>query len=579
MADSRSNSQATVSELLKAWGQPLDPGRKAAQLVNRVTFGPRPGDVEGIRATGLQAFIDQQLHPERLDDRALDDRLAGLPTLSMSSAELMEKYPDPNQLKRQQEVMGAVADRRPGTPASMSPSSSAMGSTMGDSGDTPREVLVELGREQLLRAVYSTRQLQEVMVQFWMNHFNIFAGKGPDKWMLTSFERDTIRPRALGRFEDLLVATAQSPAMLFYLDNWMSSTPGFRPGGPAAGRPAAFPGRWRRFGGPFGGPLLGPGRQALGAPHPAPGPNARQKHGLNENYGRELMELHTLGVNGGYTQKDVIEVARCLTGWTVLRPRQEAEFFFNARMHDVGEKTVLGHKIPGHGGIEDGLQVLHLLASHPSTAQFIAAKLCRRFVADDPPPSLVERTSREFTASNGDLRVVLQSIFTSPEFSSEGAYRAKTKSPLEMVASTLRALDAQTDAGAQLLGMIGRMGEPMFQYQAPAGYPDRASTWISSSALLGRLNFATAVAENRIPGTKINLESEIAQGAGSPESIVDRLSGLLGTTLSGGSRRAILGSVGSKTDSRDPEAKFSEGFATLPAMAALVIGSPEFQRR
>ncbi|HEY6290588.1 MAG TPA: DUF1800 domain-containing protein [Terriglobia bacterium] len=540
--------------------------------MSRITFGPRPGDLERVQALGLDAFLNQQLHPERLDDSAIEARLAGLPTLSMSTGELMEKYPDPNQVQRKQSVAGAFTARKPGgdsgasnaeamSTAPMSPAS------MGQFGDTPREVLAELGREELLRAVYSSRQLQEVMVQFWMNHFNIFAGKGPDKWMLTSFERDTIRPRALGRFEDLLVATAQSPAMLFYLDNWMSSAPGSDWDGPFAAGPRFFPARpggWQRFG-------PGPVRQN----QPLPG---GQKRGLNENYGRELMELHTLSVNGGYTQKDVTEVARCLTGWTVLRPRQEAEFSFNPRMHDRGEKTVLGHRITG-GGIEDGLQVLHLLATHPSTAQFISTKLCRRFVADDPPASLVQRTSREFLASKGDMRAVLKTILTSPEFYSEAAYRSKVKSPLETVASTLRALNAETDGGPQLLGLIARMGAPMFLYQAPAGYPDRAGAWISSSALLGRLNFAALVAQNRVPGTTVSLDGAAAEGAPAAEA-VDRLSYLwMGTTLSGGSRTAILDSLDKSGAAPSGQGAVGDSFATLPSVAALVIGSPEFQRR
>ena len=568
---------AQIADSPKAWDKPLGDPEKAAHLASRITFGLRPGDLDRVRAQGLDAFLDQQLQPERLDDRAMEERLAGLPALSMSTGELIQRYPDPNQVLKRQSIAGGFASRRAGGEAGPD-MGGADGMSMGQFGDTPKEVLAELGREELLRAVYSSRQLQEVMVQFWMNHFNIFAGKGPDKWMLTSFERDTIRPRALGRFEDLLVATAQSPAMLFYLDNWMSSAPGSEGAGPFAARPRFFPAR------PGFWPRAGVGRPA---PRNRPLPGG-QKRGLNENYGRELMELHTLGVNGGYTQKDVTEVARCLTGWTIYRPRQEAEFTFNPRLHDTGEKTVLGHRIKA-GGMQDGMQVLHLLATHPSTAQFISTKLCRRFVADDPPASLVERTSRQFLSSRGDVRSVVKTILTSPEFYSEAAYRAKVKSPLEIVASTLRALNAQTDGGSQLLGLIARMGAPMFLYQAPAGYPDHAGTWISSSALLGRLNFAALIAENRVPGTTVSLQGAVPQGlsAGetSPEA-VDRFSrSLMGTTLSGGSRKAILNSLAGAERERAGAAPVSQngaagdGYATLPAVAALVIGSPEFQRR
>lgn len=529
---------------------------------------------------GVRAFLDQQLHPERLDDSALQARLKSLHTLSMSTGELLEKYPQPKQLGQP-----GIGQARPASSESMKASGAdAMSMSAGGTGQAdngPREILIELGRQELLRSVYSSRQLQEVMVQFWMNHFNVFAGKGADKWMLTSFERDTIRPHALGKFEDLLVATAKSPAMLFYLDNWMSATPSANAGNVFARR-SIFGGAGR-FGSGFG-----PANARLG--QSAPG---GLKRGLNENYGRELMELHTLGVNGGYTQQDVIEVARCLTGWTIRRPRFEAEFFFNPQLHDEGPKTVLGHTIAAGGGMEDGLQVLHLLATHPATAHFISLKLCRRFVSDEPSASLVDRTSQEFSRTRGDLRAVLGTVLTSPEFYSESAYRAKVKSPLEMVASALRALDAETDAGPLLMALIGRMGEPMFLYQAPAGFPDRSSTWISSSALLARLNFAAAMASNRIPGTQIDWGRALSQdggqnnheaGAASPAAMVDELdSRLTGGALSPASRGAIMNSL----QNRQPDAAAGAGtagsqqdpFTELSTVAALVIGSPEFQWR
>ena len=555
-----------------SWSAPLDPERKVNQLLSRITFGPRPGDVERAREMGPGAFLDEQLHPEKLNDSAMEARLSGLPTLSMSTGELMRKYPDPRRLQLQQARM-RMESGEPASPAMMAPAMEAMSAP---ASETVQEVLIELSREGLLRAVYSVRQLQEVMVRFWMNHFNIFAGKGPDKWMLTSFERDTIRPHALGRFEDLLVATAQSPAMLFYLDNWMSSKPiSNQPSFP--GRREALGNGWRRFGGPF---MPAGFRAGQNGPRFLNGPLAPngQKRGLNENYGRELMELHTLGVDGGYTQQDVIELARCLTGWTVRRPREEAEFFFDPRMHDEGLKTLLGHKIAA-GGIEDGRQALHILATHPSTARFVSLKLCRRFVADDPPGSVVERASAEFSKSNGDVRAVLKAILSSREFYSEGAYRAKVKSPFELVVSTLRALGAETDAGRPLMWLMGRMGEPPFRYQAPAGYADRGNTWISSSSLLGRLNFALTIASNHIPGTRIDLES-----ANSPALMVEDLGRrLTGDDLSASSRQAILKSLRGLSSSPPPSdtAPASEGktFATASTVAALVVGSPEFQKR
>lgn len=579
-----------MSEARAGWTRPLDPERKVNQLVSRITFGPRPGDLERVRDLGLKAFLNEQLHPERLDDSAMEARLANLPTLSMSTSELMREYPAPKQLELQQARMqmesGGQTRLAPAPPLRARGMEAMMAA---QAPDTPQEVLIELGREELLRAVYSQRQLQEVMVQFWLNHFNIFAGKGPDKWMLTSFERDTIRPHALGKFEDLLVATAQSPAMLFYLDNWMSSAPVSNSEAPLLGRREAFGNGWRRFGGALMPATFRAGQNGL-LNRPA-APNG-QKRGLNENYGRELMELHTLGVDGGYTQKDVIELARCLTGWTVRRPREEAEFFFNPRMHDDGPKTLLGYKIAA-GGIEDGRQALHILATHPSTARFVSLKLCRRFVADNPPDSVLERASREFTKTQGDVRAVLKTILTSPEFYSEAAYRAKVKSPFEMAASTLRALGAETDAARPLIWLMARMGEPPFQYQAPAGYADRENTWISSSSLLARLNFASTIASNRIAGTRIDFLNA-APNADSAATAVDDLSRrLTGGALSASSREAILNSLrgdhgqgaslavpgAPQPGSQTTPAVGENSLATASTIAALVIGSPEFQRR
>jgi len=521
---------------------------------------------------GLGAFAEEQLHPERLGDSAVNERLAPLTTLSMSAGELMEKYPRPNPLEmaNAREAMERAQESGK-TPLEAMAAMRADGAVFGAMGEAtatgPLKVLSELAEEEMLRAVYSRRQLQEVMVQFWMNHFNIFGPKGADLWLLTSFERDVIRPRALGTFEDLLVATAKSPAMLVYLDNWMSVAPNTTVRPPGFG-PAPLDGFSPRPMGAF---------QSFRPASFQAAPNL-QRRGLNENYGRELMELHTLGVNGGYTQQDVIEVARCLTGWTVGRPRQQPEFFFNAAMHDTGEKVVLGHRIQGGRGIEDGLDVLHILAAHPSTAQHISLKLCRRFVADDPPASLVDRARGAFLASSGDLRAVVKTIVTSPEFYSQAAWRAKVKSPLEMVASTLRALDADTDAGRPLLAFVRRMGEPFFLYQAPTGYPDRANAWINSSSLLERLNFALAIASDGIPGTKINFDNVISKGgqASSAEAL-DALSyRLTGGALSAGTRRAILQSLdGAAT----PAGGDGNPFAQLSTVAALVIGSPEFQRR
>ncbi|HET7101507.1 MAG TPA: DUF1800 domain-containing protein [Terriglobia bacterium] len=311
------------------------------------------------------------------------------------------------------------------------------------------------------------------------------------------------------------------------------------------------------------------------------GKNGRQSRGLNENYGRELMELHTLGVNGGYTQQDVIEVARCLTGWTIRRPRYEAEFFFNPRMHDYHPKVVLGHKFPAGRGIKDGQEVLNLLAHHPSTAKFISTELCRKFVADDPPQAVVERASSTFLSTGGNIREVVASILTSREFNSPAVYRAKAKSPLEYVASSLRVLGAETDAGLPIITALGRMGHPMFQFEAPSGYADRAGTWINSSTLLWRLNFAMLLATGRLPGTEARLGDlpDLNGSLNGLELVKAVAEQLLGEPASPSTVEAIInkGGVGPKFESvtYSPEGIRPE----TATVAGLLLASPEFQRR
>jgi uncharacterized protein (DUF1800 family) len=595
--------------------QPLNSDERILQFLNRITFGPRPGDIERVRQIGISAFLEQQLRPESLNESAAEAKVASLATLSMSSKVLAENFQEMMAERRAQQADAAgvparSSPARPGSAAAQGSGKIMHGEAQGGSEDKaemlgPRRAVVELAQEELLRAVYSNRQLQEVMVQFWMNHFNIFADKGADRWLITSFERDTIRPRALGKFEDLLVATTESPAMLFYLDNWLSSKPDY------AGNqgPVMRPGRL--FGSSAAGSLAqsqnqqGNSRPAV----PVKGNPTAGNHGLNENYARELMELHTLGVDGGYTQRDVIEVSRCLTGWTINRPRQGGGFLFNPGMHDRGTKVVLGHKIRAGQGMEDGLAVLHILAHHPSTAHLIALKLCRRFVADDPPPSVVESASQAFLKSDGDLRIVLKTILSSPEFYSEFAYRAKVKSPLELVASSMRAVGADTDAGYAIIQMIARMGQPMFEYQAPTGFPDRAATWINSGTLLTRMNFAFAFALNRFPGTTVDWARFGGLESGSedfsPEAALEKLNQqVLQGSLTNPTRESILKQF------RDPKARAAyqgggqspggplrepvrnasveapgSGAAAerkagkLPAITALVLASPEFQRK
>ncbi|HKP11360.1 MAG TPA: DUF1800 domain-containing protein, partial [Blastocatellia bacterium] len=406
----------------KATKSALTEDQKITHLLNRISFGPRPGDVERVRALGIDKFIDQQLHPERLDDAAVEARLKDIESIRMGLSELAEKYPEPGMIARELGLKGKkAAAAQPSAADAMkangenAPANQAADAPLDLNKQENRQMVQEYYREhglkppqlllqdlmqqKVIRAVYSERQLQEVMADFWYNHFNIFWPKGADKILTTDYEMNAIRPHTLGKFEDLLLATAKSPAMLFYLDNFQSSSPDARlPRRMGAGQP-------RRL------QQMTPEQQQRAQ---AAQQFAKRKPGINENYARELMELHTLGVEGGYTQKDVQEVARCFTGWTIVQPRRGGGFIYREFMHDDGEKTVLGHKIPAGGGIKDGEMVIDILAHHPSTAKFIATKLARRFVSDSPPPALVDRVAQVYLKSDGDVREMLRAIFTSP---------------------------------------------------------------------------------------------------------------------------------------------------------------------
>jgi len=512
-------------------------------VLQRLTYGPRPGDVERLEAMGLHAWLERQLDPARLDDTAAERALAPLRTLTMSIAELHQEYPRNN---------GGVEATPPFPPRSARgvstvPTNDQKPGVSPVPGDDqkrrPIRIAGELQAARMVRAVRSERQLQEVMVDFWANHFNVFVAKGELRWYTTAWEREVIRPHALGRFPELLRASARHPAMLFYLDNWLSARADYT----------------LRL-----------------------GPNPGRRAGLNENYARELMELHTLGVDGGYTQRDVTEVARAFTGWTIDRPRAEAGFVFRPAMHDHGDKTVLGRPLR-RGGERDGEDVLDLLARHPATARFIATKLVRRFVADEPPPALVERVAAVYRDTGGDIRAMLRAIVASPEFLAPEAIRAKIKKPSELVASAARAVGATVDArgGFALARAAAEIGEGLYEAQAPTGHPDRAEAWVSPGTLLARMNFALTLIENRLRGVRVDAGALVSGvDRRQPDAVLERLLTTLLHGQAGAATRQVLSAqltapviTRLALDDRGP------ADTDVAKLAALVLGSPEFQRR
>ena len=538
------SSAPAKSHLLAATAAPTAPARTTIALpastlsedqriihvLNRLGYGPRPGDLERVKQIGLAAYVDRQLDPGRIPDDRLEASMQAFPALTMSVPELLRSYPEPDPKLLAKAQSGEMSQQEIRQMAPLE--------------RRPVRIAVELQAAKLTRAVLSERQLQEVMVDFWFNHFNVDARKGAVKWMIADYEQTAIRPRALGKFRDLLLATAQHPAMLFYLDNWMSTKADL----------------------------------VVRA-----GPQRGRQMGLNENYAREIMELHTLGVDGGYTQKDVIDVARAFTGWSIDRPREHGTSVFRLAAHDQGEKHILGHVLPPGGGEQDGVRVIEILSRHPSTARFIATKLARRFVSDDPPPALVERAAKTFRDTDGDIRKVMVTLISSPEFFSREAYRAKIKTPLEIVASSVRALDGELapppGGGFALAQQVGKLGEPLYQQQPPTGYPDVAEAWVNTGALLNRMNFALGLTANRVPGVRVDL----ARAVGSadrrrPERVLDVL---LGAVLQGEATPETRSVLAAQLDNPEiTRATMDDRTNTdVEKLAALVLGSPEFQRR
>ncbi|HEY3770734.1 MAG TPA: DUF1800 domain-containing protein [Candidatus Angelobacter sp.] len=682
---------------------PMEDDKRIVHALNRFTFGIRPGDVDRVQAMGLDKWFDEQLRPEKIDDSAVEARLAPFRTLNMSTKEMVENFPSPQVLKaiengrmsipsdpakkavyesrmaayqqRQQnkEDKGAAGNnaaaannaaanntdemppakpaaadqqmagtdytppemradsknsassnssansKQPALPIAVPPMSAeetrkqkqredAMYADI--AGDQllemqpdarykailkmspeerldlaktykgpkaaqlvdgmkpeqretveaivqPQAVLGELAEAKLLRAIYSDRQLEEVMADFWFNHFNVFNGKGPDRYMINAYERDVIRPHALGKFKDILAATAKSPAMLFYLDNWQSVGPESE---------LAQNGAQRR---------VGPRTRFFRPP-----PRAKNRpSGLNENYAREIMELHTLGVDGGYTQKDVTELAKVLTGWSIERPQLGGGFHFNERAHEPGAKFVLGRRINEHGE-KEGEEMLDILAHEPATAKFISRKLAMRFVADNPPQSLVDSMADTFLKKDGDIREVLRTMFHSPEFWAADAYRAKMKTPFEFVASAARASGADIQNALPLVGTLNRMGMPLYAMQPPTGYSMKADAWVNSSALLNRMNFALALGSGKLPGT--SLDPQVLIHGPAPADAQAALSTLEQSILAG-DVSAQTHAVMQKqlSDPQIAQRKLDDGDKkpNYGAIAGLIMGSPEFQRR
>jgi uncharacterized protein (DUF1800 family) len=586
----------------KLFQKKLSKDDQILHALDRLTFGPRPGDVERVKKIGLKKWVFEQLHPDRMDENpVLEAQLQSLESLRMTPLEALQHYPSPQMIRaiangkqpmpddlllrasverliarykvRRAEAVGLPVPPKD-TDAELEPARwleqvltpEELAIVNGGSLDKKRELLESMPPERIedmlvamnqrerlklfapasstirreifllnapqqvvaydlldskmLRAVESTRQLGEEMDDFWFNHFNVYYEKGADRFLIPQYEREAIRPHIFGQFRDLLEATAKSPAMLFFLDNFESVRPDID----------------------------------------ANDKKRKVKRGLNENYGRELMELHTLGVNGGYTQKDVTEVARCFTGWGIQEPRKGGGFFYNDKLHDKGEKIVLGHVIAAGGAIDDGEQVLDILARHPSTAHFISKQLAQRFVADNPPDVLVHRMAQTFLATNGSIREVMKTMLDSKEFWSEGAYRAKVKSPFEMVASSARALDAHVIDAWALAGQVGTLGEPLYRKLEPTGYSNLSSEWVNSAALLGRMNFALQLAQDHVESVKV----DVSRFGDDPAAVAKIL---MSRAMSSQTRAAIDKALEDKKQ-KNPG-----------LVAALVIGSPDFQKR
>jgi uncharacterized protein (DUF1800 family) len=491
---------------------PLTPRDSALHALDRLAYGPRPGEVDRVAANGIMRWIDQQVDARGAEGEPLATALRQFRILRERRDDLARIY------------FAADSERRARKLGTGGVDSMAT--------DQARQRGAELQQVAITRALLSERQLDEVMVDFWTNHFNVFFGKGADRFLLPDYVEHTIRPRVLGHFADLLTATAQSPAMLFYLDNWESVAPG-----------SALPRRARV--------------------------SAQMPRGINENYARELLELHTLGVEGGYTQADVINVARIFTGWSIARPRQGGEFEFHPWAHDRGEKVVMGVRYsPGHD-MDEGIRLLKWLASEPATMRHVGGKLCQRFVSDAPSDGCVDDVVAAWRRSDGDMRQVLRAIFHGPDFWAAANVRAKVKTPLGFVVSALRAVRAEPDSTPRLARVVGRLGEPLYLHVAPDGYPEREADWINSGALLDRMNAGVALAAGRLPGALVDLDSIIPVGADGGQLIAAVNNAILNGTMTENTKKVI----------REELADVSDPLQARALAVGLALGGPEFQHR
>ncbi|MCC7460722.1 MAG: DUF1800 domain-containing protein, partial [Proteobacteria bacterium] len=520
---------------------------KAAHLLNRTTFGPTPHDIDELSRkgeTGIQSWIETQLNPSTIKDIEVERKLKKLPSIWMTNQELYLNYPRSGKVKK-------VKD----------------GSSSKD--ENPRQILVELATQKLVRAVESERQLQEVLVDFWFNHFNVDFNKNQDKWLITSYEREAIRPNVFGKFSTMLKAVAKNPAMLVYLDN-ASSVRSVTIAKDKTSKTKKKP------------------------------PASKKNRGLNENYARELMELHTLGVEGGYSQKDVIDVARLLTGWSVDRKDDALTFLYKDNMHDKGAKKVLGVTYPAGGGEEEGVKLLEFLAKQPATAKFISTKLAKRFISDNPSPETIEKLSKVFLETDGNLSSVYREIFKSPEFWSSKNFASKIKKPFHLIASVSRGLNAKIsldDKGLKKIDTaLAQLGEPIYRCQPPTGFKDAAENWVNAGALVLRIQSALTIADQRIPAIQYDKSSFVnklrnANVIGSNKDSLKYLDSILmASSLREETINKISDELGAEPQVQD-EADFKKSkkvkskkseddkaTVNTTRLLGLLLGSPEFQR-